>query len=250
MARCISLVTVVLALAAAAIGQTSDSRCRSDTPGGDPSSATYARRGSYCDGSRPEDNSGSGLLPVIGVTATAISGNPATKPLLIGVLGSGGGDPRPVQLQGVARSPHVNYRLDAVLSPPPLKIGPESAMTRIRPRPLQAEDIAWVAWKDLPDGRTYIPVVASGAAPRSLEIVVRPSIVAGYLVYSVTAAANGRVLLGETLAPGNRVPAEPVSLTIAPGEPRAIVVHVTAVAEDGETQVVDLRVTRPSGHPK
>lgn len=249
MARCVSLVAVLLALAAAGIGQTSDSLCTSGTPNGDRSSAKYGRRGSYCDGSLPEDNSGPGLLPVIGVTATAISGNPAAKPLVIGLLDTGGGDRRPVQLRGVARSPHVNYRLDAVLSPPSLTIGAESAMTKVRPDPLRAEDVAWVAWKDGQKDPAYIPVIAAGAAVRSLEITVRPSIVAGYLVYSVK-AADGGVLQGDTVVPGNGVPGAPVSLTIASGVPRAIVVHVTAVAGDGETQDVYIHVTRPGVPPK
>jgi hypothetical protein len=238
MANRLSLVLITaLALAGAAAAETPQAIC-ARLATGNSASATYARRGGYCDGSLRENQSGSGELAVIGVMATPIAGSPAVKPLLIGVLSDA--STGPVQLQGVAKRWDLNYRLDAALSRQPLKIGAESAMNRIQ---LKAEDVAWAAWSDLRTGRIYVPVVASGSAPRGLEIIVRPTFAAGYLVYSIRTPAG--FLKKDAVLKGTSTPGAPVTLLVDGGEPRLITVEITAVAEDGETQVASIQVLRP-----
>jgi hypothetical protein len=243
MARRISLVLMIV-VAWAAGAETPAERCARTSVSRDPASAAYARRGAYCDGAFNENHSGPGFLPVIGVTATPVAGN---VPVTISVLAVGAPANQPLQLQGVAKSPDVNYRFDAGLDGQPLVIGRESAMTRVRRQPLRAEEIAWAAWRDVPEGKLYVPVVAAGAKAGAVEIIVRPTFTASYVVYSLhTPGTPERELQKRTVLKGTTRPGEPVTLTIPPGQPDEIVVNVMAVAEDGDTQAATFRVLRPA----
>jgi hypothetical protein len=233
---------MVAALPAAA-EETPSQRCTSAASSGDNRSATYARRGKYCDGAVRENYAGPGELPVIGVMSGVLSGDVSAKPRALGVMSAGSLGAALVELHGTAKDPKKNYRFDAGLRGGTVEIGHESAMTKVRP-PLRLEDIAWVAWRDTPAVRTYFPVVAVGSSPSMLEIIVRPSFAASYVVYSVR--AGGKVLRRDSVVHGTNAPGEPVSFTVEAGQPRLIDVEITAVAEDGETQIATFRTIRPA----
>jgi hypothetical protein len=228
----------------------------------------YARRagGSYCDGVVFQRHSGRGDLPVIGVMGAPVTGDPRKAALRITVLAPPegvSGIAWPLHLKGLARSPDVNYRLDAALLSvdQPVVIGPDSAMSRI-PRPrgrlrtsdehLCAEDIAWVAWTDsLEHGRTYLPVTSAGASGGAVEIIVRPTVIAAYLKYSVL--SEDRNLLGkETMVEGNSSvgSGEAITITIPAGVPRVVVVSVLALGSDGNNQAASVRLVRPAPSKK
>lgn len=238
----------VIAGSSVAHGETPQSACAKAAVSRDPATTAYAPRGgAYCDGSVKADHSGPGILPVIGVTATPVGGDPAVTPVMIGaLLPPKPNEPR-LELRAVPKSPRVNYRLDAGLGTQPLKIGRESAMSRLQ---LCAENVAWLAWKDNPTGTLYVPVIEGGAKPRALEITVRPTFASAYLVYSIRAESPDRELQPAKIMKGNDEPGEPVSLAIEAGEPRIVVVKVTAVAEHGETQTAIIRVVRPGSATK
>jgi hypothetical protein len=242
MARGIPLVLMlsagVLADTTALAAEPPSVRCEK-TQNRDLSSAAYARRGAYCDGSVQENHSGEGTLPVIGVSATPFTGG---VPLSIGVLLGSAAPGELLQLQGVAKSPDVNYRFDAGLNRQ-LTIGRDSALSKLS---LLAKDVAWVAWRPTPEGPLYLPVVAVGATPGALEIIVRPTFAAGYVVYSIhTPGPPKNEIQKQIDLPGTKAPGDPVTFTIPPGPLGLIVVEVTAVAEDGETQAASIRVMRP-----
>jgi hypothetical protein len=244
MARRISLVLTVCIVFGCSVlhGDAPQSTCAKAAIAPNPAATAYARRGPYCDGSVREDQSGPGTLAVIGITATPVSGDPAVKPVMISLLSPPTAAESRLELRAVGKSPRVNYRLDAGLAAQPLKIGSESAMSRLR---LRADEVAWLAWRDTANGTLYVPVIAGGAKPRALQIMVRPTFPSAYLVYSIRAESPDRELQPEKTIKGNDEPGEPVSLVIEAGEPRIVVITVTAVAEYGETQTAIIRVVRP-----
>jgi hypothetical protein len=258
MARRDALVLTALALSAAVLAhgepQGSDF-CRVGAFGDSRAAAeAYARRtGGYCDGAVFEPHAGSGELPVIGVSAAPIAGNPQLQPVRIQTMAlpaAVGGVVWPLHLQGVARSPKVNYRLDAALSASrPLVVGPESAMLKVRPS-LSAEEVAWMAWSDTSqDGRTYVPLQMPGAASRGVELTVRPTIPVAYLLFSIE-DPGGKVLQRQTSLRFANDPAKraaPIPLLIPAGMPQLVVVKVAAVGNSGATQVADVRLVRPAG---
>lgn len=213
--------------------------------------AAYARRagGRYCDGALSELHAGPGDLPVIGVMVGAVRGDPGRMPVSLTVVAPP--EPSeiawPMQLQGVARSSDVSYRLDAALLSigQPVVIGAESAMPRMTPR-LHAEDVAWAAWSESPrSGRTYLPVVALGAAAGgAVQIIVRPTISTAYVTYTLL-SASASVLVPETDIADNIKQGQPVSVTVPVGSPRPVVAKVVAVGNDGDTQVASVRLVRP-----
>lgn len=226
--------------------------CRKDALGS-PSAEAYARRrGGYCDGAVFQVNAG-GELSVIGVSAAPIVGNPRGRGVGITTMALPAplsGIAWPLHLQGVAKSPRRNYRLDAALfSGRPLIVGAESAMLKIT-SPLRAEDIAWIAWSDSNQhGRTYVPVVMSGATVGEVELIVRPTIPIAYVVYSVEdpsgTVVKPKASIRVASDPDKR--AAPVSLVIPAGRPELVVVKVLAVGNSGETQSASVRLVRPGG---
>lgn len=232
---------------AVAGAETPSERCSVAALSRDDRSAAYARRGKYCDGAIKEDHAGPGELPVIGVMSGVVSGNLSTKPLVLGLMSQGSLGNGLVQLHGAARDPKRNYRFDAGLRGGTVEIGPESAMTKVRP-PLRPEDIAWAAWQDTPAGRTYFPVIAVGSNPSPLQVIVRPSFVASYVVY--TLSAGEQVFRRDVVLHGTSDPGEPVSIMIEAGQPRSINLEITAVAEDGVTEVAKLQTIRPGSATK
>jgi hypothetical protein len=214
----------------------------------------YARRsGGYCDGAVYQENAGEGELPVIGVNAAPITGNPQSRAVSITAIplpASLGGIAWPLHLQGVARSPKVNYRLDAALSfGHPLGVGPESAMSKVEPR-LRADDVAWIAWSDSSqDGRIYVPLVMPGATGGDVELTVRPTIPIAYVVFSVE-DLSGAVVKKEASVQADSDPKKrgaPMTLVIPAGRPELVVVKVIAVGNSGRTQTASIRLVRPGG---
>lgn len=253
-----ALVVAALALAAgfSAGGSAKEADfCREDAFGGAHEKAeTYARRsGGYCDGAIYQENAGEGDLPVIGVSVAPIKGNPKSGAVGITAIplpkGLKGID-WPLRLQGVARSPQVNYRLDAALfSGRPLTVGPESAMSKIKPN-LRAEDVAWSAWSDSsPDGRTYVSLLMPNAAAGGVEITVRPTIPFAYVVFSIR-DTSGNVLQKKTSVNVDDIRDKrgaPVTFAIPAGKPELVVVQVTAIGNSSKTQVARVRLVRPGG---
>lgn len=241
---------LVLALVALAAGPADADFCRTDALGGAAARPeAYARRtGGYCDGAVYQENAGGGL-PVIGVNAAPIQGSPQSRAVRITTIplpASVDGIAWPLQLQGVARSSEVNYRLDAALSSgSPLVVGPESAMPKVGSS-LRAEDVAWSAWSDSSrDGRTYVPLVMPGGAGGDVEVTVRPTIPCAYVLFSVE-DANGAVIKPEaSVEPKKR--GAPVTLVIPAGQPELVVVKIIAVGNSGRTQAASLRLVRPGG---
>lgn len=258
MARRSALVLTGFALMAGLLAQSGAQEsdfCRKDAFGGPNAKAeVYARRsGGYCDGAVFQPHSGSGELPVIGVNAAPIVGDPKSQSVSITAIAlpkSLSGIVWPLHLQGVARSPKVNYRLDAALSSGrPLVVGPESAMSRVELN-LRAEDVAWSAWSDSSqDGRTYVPVVMPEASGGDVELTVRPTIPVAYVVYSVKDASGGLVK-GEATIRAESTPdrrSAPMTLVIPAGKPELVVVKVIAVGNNGRTQAASVRLIRPGG---
>lgn len=258
MARRSALVLTGLALAVGFLakgGAQESDFCRENAFGGPGAKAeVYARRsGGYCDGAVFQPHSGGGELPVIGVNAAPILGDPKSRAVSITAIAlpkSLGGIVWPLHLQGVARSPKVNYRLDAALSSGrPLVIGPESGMSK-REQNLRMEDVAWSAWSDSSeDGRTYVPVVMPGASGGDVELTVRPTIPVAYVVYSIKDASGG-VVQGETTIRAESTPetrSAPMTLPIPAGKSELVIVKVIAVGNTGRTQVASVRLFRPGG---
>jgi hypothetical protein len=249
------LTLLTLAVGSARGGALEFDFCRKDALGspGAEAEAYARRRGGYCDGAVYQPHSGDGKLAVIGVRAAPVAGNPQSRAVGITTMtlpASSSGIVWPLHLQGVAKSPKVNYRLDAALSSGrPFVVGPESAMSKVTPR-LRAEDVAWTAWSDSSQyGRTYVPVIMPGAAAGEVELTVRPTIPIAYLIYSVENPA-GAVLKPETSIAVESDPerrAEPMVLAIPAGRPELVVVKVIAVGNGGETQAASVRLVRPGG---
>ena len=248
-------VPLVLIAAIAAMGTASppparqaDWFCRVVAFKGQPSVSSYALRvrDRYCDGSLAEPHSGSGELAVIGVTASPITGNPQTATLRVGVVDRGVS--WPVQLQGVAKAPEINYRFDGALqsAAQPMIIGAESAMTKMAP-PLRVEQVAWSAWSDTKtSGRIFVPVVAAGAAPGDVQITVRSPSAVAYLYYSVE-SVNRDVLIPDKNVdsnPKDRV-GTPISFVIPRGDPALVVVKITAYSSDGTMPTAVIYLIRP-----
>lgn len=231
-----------------------DDYCRSDALAGpDEGAEVYARRGDYCDGAVFQVNAGNGELPVIGVSATPIQGNPKFQAVSIAAMAlpsSVSGISWPLHVQGVAKSPEANYRLDAALSPVrPLVLGSESAMSKVAPR-LRAEDVAWISWSDSSvDGLTYIPVIAPGSIAGKVEVTVRPTIPVAYVIFTVEdtrgAVIHPKANVKMESNPEGR--ALPMTFVIPAGEPELVVVRVTAFGNSGRTQVARFRLVRPKG---
>jgi hypothetical protein len=244
---------LVLSLLVAAAGTTSGAPadfCQQDALAAkktDP--AAYDRRpAGYCDGSVYRPQVGSGELAVIGVSVPPIKGDPGKRPIsIVALLPDDFAHlvSWPLQVQGVALSPRVNYRLDAALGlTAPLRIGTESAMRRLIPI-LTADGVAWSAWDDSPThGRIYVPVAAGDTASGAVEITVRPTIYTAYVRFSVLDAARNRVAPEKTVARGTD-PGDPVSFTL-PSGPEHVVVNVVAVGNAGDTQAAAIRVIRRS----
>ena len=251
MARCFSLVLVTVLVATIWANATSaNDFCNAAAFGDQTKSPTsYGRRaGGYCDGAVYEQHSGSGELSVIGLTAAPIEGSPGSTPLHITALvpsHGNGVDAGELHLCGVAKSPTLNYRLDAGLSVSRgVTVGPESAMFRLVP-PLLGEDVAWTAWVDSStDGRTYFPVVPFGSSGHGVEITVRPTIPTAYVLYSVMSDS------GQELAPEQKVQhesyelGEPVAFSVGASAP-VVLVKVIAVGNGGRTQVARIRLSHP-----
>jgi hypothetical protein len=249
------LTFLALALNSARGGVLESDFCRKDalsTPGAEVE-AYARRRGGYCDGVVYQVNSGDGELPVIGVSVASIAGNPQSRAVSITTMplpASPSGIAWPLHLQGVAKSPKVNYRLDAALfSGRPFAIGPDSAMSKVASR-LRVEDVAWSAWSDSSEhGRTYVPVIMPSAAGGEVKLMVRPTIPVAYVVFSIENTSGGVVKPEASLRmendPDRR--AEPVTLVIPPGKPELVVVKVIAVGNSGVTQAVSVRLIRPGG---
>jgi hypothetical protein len=247
------VVTIAIGLARGSLGAAPNTFCQEYLhPGSVAASTLYAPRGegAYCDGSVFEPNAG-GELAVIGVVAFQVRGDPTGSPLALTVLAAplGVEVTWPLHLQGIARSPDINYRLDAGLSSAaqPVVIGRESAMNRVVPR-LSAGDVAWSAWSESSRyGRLYLPVIPAGIAYRgNVEITVRPTMATSYVTYSV-ASSSGAALTKEMSVPGPVKIADPVSISISPGTPQIIVVKVLAIGSDGEMQAASIRLVRPPG---
>lgn len=212
------------------------------------SAAAYAERtGGYCDGAVFQPNAGSGELAVIGVMTAPLEGDPAKRPLRVTVMpvpGTIRDAVWPVRLQGVAASPEINYRLDAVLTAPnrPLIVGSESAMTRMS---LTAEKISWLAWYETSThGPVYVPVAGRGSTNGNVTVTVRPTLKAAYLVHTIK-SADGTVLTPWTESPGHAKRGLPIAITVPAGEPRLVVMEIKAVSRQGDIQVCSLRLVRP-----
>jgi hypothetical protein len=213
------------------------------------SATTYGPRagGAYCDGSIPQRHAGAGELPVIGLM-TAVTGEPAASPVTLTVLltqADSAGLAWPLRVQGVARSPRENYRLDAAIpsaARPTITVGPESAMSHLH---MRADTVAWLAWADSPAGRTYIPVAGPASYNGALNLIVRPTASAAYVKYEVI-SADGHSL-GNNAVNGNSGTGlgEPVLIPIPPGAPGLLVVNVLAVLSDGRRQAASIRLLRP-----
>lgn len=245
---------LVLALLVVAAAPSAADFCREEAlAGADAGPGAYARRsGGYCDGAVYQEHAGEGELPVIGVRAAPIQGSPrdrAVRLTTIPLSANQNGIKWPLQLQGVAKSPEANYRLDAALSAgSPLSIGPESAMLKIGAG-LRAEEVAWVAWSDTSrDGRTFVPLVMPGVSGGDVEVTVRPTIPVAYLLYSVK-DPKGAVIAPEASIDGDPDPRKrgiPMTLVVRAGRPELVIVTVIAVGYNGGTQTVSLRLIRPS----
>ena len=256
MERRAALVLTFLALSVASPvrgGSQAADYCRQDALGESSAEAYARRRGGYCDGAVYQAHAGDGELPVIGVNAAPIAGNPQRQAVAITTIAlpaTLSGISWPLHLQGVAKSPKVNYRLDAALSSGrPLVVGPESAMLKVSPR-LLAEDVAWNAWSDSSEhGRIYVPLIMPGATGGEVQLMVRPTIPVAYVIYSIE-DPSGAVLKPEASIPEESDPnrrAEPITLAIPAGRPELIVVKILAVGNNGRTQVASVRLIRPGG---
>jgi hypothetical protein len=200
----------------------------------------------YCDGAVFQPNAGSGELPVIGVAAGPVTGDPSAQALKISTLPlPQGRNPEPViRLQGIARSKDTNYRLDAGLfAGTPLTIAGESAMAQASPR-LSAGEIAWSAWTDdTASGRTYHPVI-SGSQWSYVEITVRPSISVASINYSAV-DLNNKTIVAQTTVAGPAKRGDPVAIKVPGGPPAIVVVKIVAVGNTGATQAAGFRMYRP-----
>lgn len=211
--------------------------------------AAYAERpGGYCDGSVFQPNAGSGELAVIGIMTAPLEGDPAKQAFqvtAIPVPTTIRNVVAPFQLQGVAASPAINYRLDAVLTAPgrPLSIGPESAMARMS---LTADKVTWLAWSETSrSGPVYVPVAGRGLTNGNVTVTVRPTLKAAYLVHRIK-ADDGTELTPWTESPGHARRGLPISIIIRAGEPRLVVVEIKATSRQGDVQVCSLRLVRPA----
>ncbi len=241
------LLTPAAAVAPIAVGA---EMCKVIAASSNPAEYRPRDGGRYCDGSFFEPNSGGTELPVIGVSAALITGDPSVKPIALAVSPPPAGVSAkwPLHLQGLAKSPGISYRLDAALasSADPLVIGKESGM--MHTPSLQADGVAWSAWSDDSDnGVTYFPVITPGAHAGNVEILVRPTMATAYVTYTLLNDA------GIELAPKARASlpktsdlATPVPITIPAGEPRVIRVKILAMGRSGDTQVAMIRLVRPS----
>jgi hypothetical protein len=211
---------------------------------------SYARRLGYCDGAVFKPNAGSGELPVIGVVAGPIGGDPASAPLILSAVPAAQpGEPDHVLwLQGFAKSPDANYRLDATLfRDQRLSIGKDSAMPRTSPV-LTAKDVAWAAWAESSQyGKTYYPVVSAGPVWPYVEITVRPTIRVASINYTIADSLGGIVVKNTPLQGPARL-GDPVSFTVPAGSPALVVARVVAVGNTGKTQVASIRFYRPKAH--
>lgn len=204
----------------------------------------------YCDGSIYTQNAGQDTLSVIGITVGPVKGNPSSAPVLIGLAQVPAEIiPGPLRLRGVATDPNDNYRLDAALekATATLRIGNESAMLTLQRRHLTAEDVSWLAWSESREvGQIHAPVSQEVSAGGDVTVTVRPTIKAAYLLHEVE-SLEGRVLTPLAQSAGHAKRGEPISIVIPAGEPRLVVVRLTAVSAAGQTQVATVKLVRPAG---
>jgi hypothetical protein len=250
---CLVLIAIVFASATSLDSESlmsSDDVCNpSYLKSGQFGDATYQQRTlAYCDGRVAAQYGGSGELPIIGVTATAIDGDLAVNPLqIIAFQPASSSEPIawPLHVHAQARQPTANYRLDGRLqAQAPLTVGRESGLAKAIP-PLKPSDIAWCAWSDsAPHGRTYYPVGVKGSHPQAIEIVVRPGLRAATITYSVMEPGQTQPPTERSIN-GNDRSGVPVTISIVLSNSPVVNVSVTAIALSGQTQAATLRIVMP-----
>jgi|CXWL01.1.fsa_nt_gi hypothetical protein len=247
MAHRVPLGLILLSLAVVPANSQSVARtfCLEASPEQDP--LAYKRRlNGYCDGRVFYPQSGDGDLIVLGVAAGGSKQAPATPLRLTTVVPDESGPEilAPLHLQGLSKVSGVNYRLDAPLSKPGavLEIGPEAVLYKLTP-PLKFQDVGWSAYSDSPkSGRVYVPVTTQGSVDSGVEVLVRPTISTAYITYSVRSTSGG-VLIEEAELPGV-APGTAVTIVIPSSGPSAVAVEVTAVGNDGATQMARVQISR------
>ncbi|HEV7733703.1 MAG TPA: hypothetical protein VGR62_16160 [Candidatus Binatia bacterium] len=243
----LSILLTSIARSADAGSATADDTCRKDalSQAGTRPEAYAPRRGGYCDGVVFEAHSGSGELTVIGISASGIAGDPSSGPVRIAAAAAIEGASTALRLQGVAKAPEINYRLDAKLDPgQSLVLDKESALTMVQPH-LRAEDVAWLAWSDSAvDGRIYTPTTLAGAGGSGVEIIVRPTIDTTYSILTIERpSANGAS--PKTLRETARSAGQPIAFGVTSETAGILRINILAVGYDGTTQTANIRLRYP-----